>query len=267
MTSPTWLATHDDHGTVDFRIGTIGDDVIAEWIGVATLTASRDGRRHELVYEEGIPAPQRRKLESGSVRMLLRQLAGELALHGAAIVIGGGAVILLGASRQGKSTLAAALCARGGALLADDAVAVDIIDGKAIVQPTESDHWLDEHAWSQLGLPGASQGDTKGPIPARCATAAVPASLILDLTWHDDSKRPPHAIRSHGVAAFGQVLVHAARFVIDSPAHQRRELDTLMSLVEHVPVHVLSRPRRLDAIARAVDIVMELCLKHHEGSR
>ena len=62
----------------------------------------------------------------GSVLAVALHYLGKLVLHGNAISVGGDGIILAGAKGQGKSTLSAALVARGHAVHADDAVSVAV---------------------------------------------------------------------------------------------------------------------------------------------
>jgi hypothetical protein len=63
-------------------------------------------------------------------------MTGSFVLHGAAVVVESGAVVVLGESGIGKSTLAAAFGAVRRPVLADDCVVVDLLHGKPIVQPS-----------------------------------------------------------------------------------------------------------------------------------
>ncbi|HWR12086.1 MAG TPA: hypothetical protein VN445_09695 [Rectinemataceae bacterium] len=65
----------------------------------------------------------------------LLQQRGFFALHGSAVVVEGKAVILLGASSVGKTTIALALHDRGCPLLADEVCAIGMRDGNAVVFP------------------------------------------------------------------------------------------------------------------------------------
>ena len=62
----------------------------------------------------------------GSVLAVALHYLGTLVVHGNALSIGGKGIILAGAKGQGKSTLSAALVARGHAVHADDAVSVAV---------------------------------------------------------------------------------------------------------------------------------------------
>lgn len=260
-TSPEWLATSEEDGITAFRVGRIGDDLIAEWVGVARLIARRDGTHHELVFADHVPAAERRKLERGDVRMLLRQLTGQISLHGSAVSIGGRAVVMLGTSGRGKSTLAAALCRTGADLLADDAVGLTFTTTSVDVEPTETDHWLDELSRGAVGLveEPTFAATPKRPIAARAALTTVPAVAIVELRWTRDGQ--PRATRRHGIEALASVLPHVARFLVDSPPHQRAELEQLERLVREVPVYVLERPRSFELLTAGIDIVNALCFK------
>ncbi|MCL4820872.1 MAG: hypothetical protein KJ067_17160 [Vicinamibacteria bacterium] len=73
-------------------------------------------------------------LLNAAVRALCLQ-RGWLPLRGAAIATDGGAVVLCGAAGRGKSTLAAAMEARGHAVLADDTAIVACDGGAPLVLP------------------------------------------------------------------------------------------------------------------------------------
>ena len=60
---------------------------------------------------------------------------GRLVLHAAAVEVGGRGLAIMGASCAGKSTVAALMCAGGAALVTDDALRVDPIDGGAVCFP------------------------------------------------------------------------------------------------------------------------------------
>jgi hypothetical protein len=257
--TPTWLAVHEEAGHVRFRVGTAGrDHVVAEWPGLAELVATRDAQHHRLTFADGVSEPERRKLERGAARILVWQLQGKLALHGAAVAIDGAALLLLGGSGSGKSTLAAALCADGAELVADDAIAVLEGDPPRIL-PTETDHWLDEAARNALGRVGTSSRRDKAAIGAdRPASAPRPIAHVVAVEWgHDSGVTAVETLR--GVAAMAAMLPHVVRFVLDDPSTQRRELDALHAIAARVPVHVVRRERSFAALRSTVDALRALC--------
>ncbi len=275
--SVRWLAEHADNGDVSFRVGCDGDDVIAEWLGLARLVARRDGSASRLEIEAGADPRAVAKIERGSVRLLLRHLNGELALHGAAVALGSRAVVLLGRSGDGKSTLAAWLCMRRGAeLLADDAIAIEEIGdnrepalgGQFVprwaVLPAERDHWLDEAARAAVGLDAPGHAVTvpgKAPVAAaRSGSGATALHGFVALVFSDVPA--PRWTRLRDVDAIAMLVPQAVRFVLDDPAAQRRELDRLAMLVETVPVYRLERSRDLAQLDATGALVDNLLLGH-----
>ena len=251
-----WLATSEEDGETRFRVGRTNERLVAEWIGVARLVSTRDGSIHELAFEPHVSERERVKLGRGTARLLLAQLSGAIGLHASAVDVGGQAIVFVGRSGQGKSTLAAAFVARGAKLLADDAVLLSPAP-PFHVEPTEQDHWLDAEACAALGFEGSSA--SKVPVAAPGAGAQVALAAIVALEWSDG---PPRVDRSHDARALGRLLPHVVRFVLDSPAHQRAEVEALETLVARVPVFTLTRAARYDELPGVIDTVSEVCLKH-----
>jgi hypothetical protein len=100
-----------------------------EWrltYGDVGVMSVRDGRRIELAPVRGAsPRTVRLTLLGQGMAVLLHQ-RGFLVLHASAVEIDGRVVAFLGDSGSGKSTMAAALHARGHRLVADDVAAVRI---------------------------------------------------------------------------------------------------------------------------------------------
>lgn len=264
MTVIRWLASHEDSGEVVFRIGRADDELIAEWIGVARLTSSRDGTRSQLEIEPGCDAREAMKIEQGSARLLLRHAAGKLAFHGSAIELDGRVRVLLGRSGQGKSTLAAWLCAHGATLFADDAVAIDPGEEHGWqVTAVERDHWLDDTARAAVGGThgaGAELSTGKRPMRAsRPGSGRAPLGAFVELVFADSDG--PRLTRLRGVEALAALVPQAVRFVLDEPALYRSELDRLAELVELVDVFRLERPRSLAHLDAAGALVQNLFRK------
>jgi len=260
-----WLATYEDAGEIVFRIGRAEDQLIAEWIGVACLTASRDGSRFALDVVPGSDPREVEKIERGSARLLLRHAAGHLAFHGSAVGVDGRVRVLLGRSGQGKSTLAAWLCAHGATLFADDAVAIDPVTVSVAaapswsVQAAEVHHWLDEEARQAVGLLAPSEEESAGKLPMRSprpGSGSAPLAAFVELVFAEIAA--PRLVRLHGVDALAALVPQAVRFVLDEPALYRRELDQLSELVQHVDVFRLERPRDLAHLDSAGALVQHL---------
>ncbi len=73
----------------------------------------------------------------GTVTAFLLAMGGRCVLHGSAVDLGGQALAFVGASGQGKSTMAALFCAAGAPLVTDDVLALEFeptADGGEIVR-------------------------------------------------------------------------------------------------------------------------------------
>ncbi|MBX3264006.1 MAG: hypothetical protein KIS78_11600 [Labilithrix sp.] len=250
-----WLAEYAEDGEVCFRVGARGAEVVAEWSGLATLAARRDGTDVRLRFEPGVDPRDVRKIERGSAWLLVRHLQGRVGLHGAAVSVGDRAVVLLGRSGEGKSTLAAATCLRGAELLADDAVGLDEAGTAAWrVVPSEVDHWLDGEAQRALGVGPAAEAKA----PTRAAAPAESARSLVAFVELAFVQGPPRLTRLAGLGAAAVLVPQVARFVLDEPERQRRELDLLHAIVDAVPVFRLERRRSFDDLGPSVDLVLDV---------
>ncbi len=107
---------------------------VIHWNQVATFQV-RDGREIVVDPVPGVADAVLRAYLLGSALGVLLQQRGWLTLHASSVAIGGGAVAFLAGSGWGKSSLAAALHARGHPLIADDVTAVQVNDGQPTVAP------------------------------------------------------------------------------------------------------------------------------------
>jgi hypothetical protein len=274
--SVRWLAEHIEEGTIMFRIGTAKEDeVIAEWSGIGRLFARRDGSTSRFEPDPSADPEDVAKVRRGSAAMLLRHLKGKLALHGAAVVIGNGdgdesssgAVVITGLSGQGKSTLAAFLCARSSAaLLSDDLTALDdppslpTVAPAWIVSPLETEHWLDADARRFISQRVDDDDDDaerdKLPIPApRVADRSHRLAAIVEVIFKDELQEP-HLIKLVGIDAVRLLVSQMVRFIIDEPTRHKSELDLVARLVDEVPIYRLERPRRMDLLHATADMLI-----------
>ncbi|MHB8242951.1 MAG: hypothetical protein ACYDHN_13300 [Solirubrobacteraceae bacterium] len=95
---------------------------------------SGDGRRLRC-FPEGRPDGGWQRLLVAQVLPFAALLQGLEVFHASAVVRDGEAVAFLGPSRSGKTSLAQALCDRGASFLADDVLALEILDGELLANP------------------------------------------------------------------------------------------------------------------------------------
>ena len=249
-----WVAEIADEGEVAFRIGRDGDAYVAEWLGLCELRSDRAGAdvtfRAEPDADEAVIA----KIRAGLADALLAHLRGETSLHASAVARDGRALAFLGRSGDGKSTLAAHLCQRGFALVADDVLRVTARDGELVATPKERDHWLTPASQDVLGLAAAHEGPKKVRVAARrSAEGAVRLAAMVALVW-DDDVATPRLERLRGQRAIAAVVPSLVRFVIDDPVEHVRELDRIETLLRSAPLFELRRRRDFSTLREQADV-------------
>lgn len=100
------------------------DEIVLTWPGMTTV-AIRRGVEVTVDPSPGVDESTLRLLLLGPVLAAALHQRGRLVLHASAVAMAGGAIAFLGGSGWGKSTVAAALRARGFGLVTDDVLAVD----------------------------------------------------------------------------------------------------------------------------------------------
>lgn len=179
---------------------------------------------------------------------------GALVLHAAGIRLRQGAVILLGKSGLGKSTLATAFMSDEDPLLSDDAVVVDLTDAGATVQAVYPGLRL---------LPEAIEALYPGSVPV-APTAHYTSKLRINVPTATDPGRHPVAglvflasptaddalgLRRMTVAETCMELI-ANSFALDPTdgARARLKLAQASAVASQIPAYALSYPREYDRL-------------------
>lgn len=250
-----WLGERREDGLLHARVGRRGDELVAEWTNVVRMFVGRDGGNPRFeVFDDGVDSRIVNKIIQGAAKVLLRQLRGELGVHGAAVATSHGAVAFVGRSGAGKSTLAATLCLRYGAsLLADDVIALDESTlGSWSVVPTESEHWLLPSSRRALGL---SDGiDAKLPETSTAAAGAVALHSIYLVELGGEQMTTSSLAPA---SAFAELVPQLIRLVVDEPDAQRREFDKVSRLVETTSFYRLRQPNRLDSVDDTARMIID----------
>lgn len=259
-----WLADCFESGVLSARVGRDGDRLVAEWPDRLSLSVKRDGTDLVLAPHPSVEVSDLEKLRRGAVRLLLAHLGGAIPLHGSAVAIDGQAVVLIGGSGLGKSTLAAALCDRiGASLLADDAVVIERRGDTYQVLAVEQNHWLDKASAAALGRPSDFEVE-KVPLAARRVDVLdAPLTMIAHLAFREDGAAP-RLVPLVGLDAVAGLLAQLTRFVVDEPAVARRDLGVLGDLVDRTRIVRLERPRELGMLWQTATLVADA--RHGDGS-
>jgi hypothetical protein len=230
-----------------------------KWDKLFEFLVSPDGRR--ICY---------RPLEAGTPDSLTVYLLGPVLsfslialgiepLHGTATVIDGETVVFLGDCGTGKSTLAAALLARGLPLLTDDVVALSRRDGRWFVEPgcprvklfpsvarrllgTRAREPRMNHATAKLVLPlGAGQFIADATPLGKIYVLSARAGRHTEIAGvRIEPLLPREALLELVGAAFNLVVVDRQRLA--------NQFSFTNALASTVPVRRLSYPRRFSSL-------------------
>jgi hypothetical protein len=123
-------------GRVWLSIGRVAGGYVLRFPDQADFLVRADGGAVVVHSARHLPEDTLRHLLIDQVLPLALSRRGRVALHASAVHIPGiGTVAFAGETGRGKSTLAAALAARGGRLITDDCLAVEFVDGEPYAVP------------------------------------------------------------------------------------------------------------------------------------
>jgi hypothetical protein len=233
------------------------DEASLHWPDVGAFHL-RQGREITFDPRPGVATGLLRLYLLGPVLGLLLHQRGLFVLHASAVALDNGVVAFLGHSGRGKSTTAAMLHVRGGAVLADDAVAVDLeAPGGPAALPGFPQLKLLPDAVSALGenpedLPRIhADNEKRARAVSAVATTPQPLRRLYVLTDAESLGLEP----LHGHAAVFEVLQHSFVAPALGQLGSSRFLAECRRLADVVPVRRLRRPRCLAGLERLAALV------------
>ncbi|BDA72000.1 conserved hypothetical protein [Rivularia sp. IAM M-261] len=203
----------------------------------------------------------------GSVLAMVLHQRQRLVLHASAVAINGNAAIFLGASGQGKSTMAATLYGRGHKLMADDVAAINL---ESVTKPILIPGFPQIKLWPEALT--AALGDNpeslnrihpeveKRARPTIDNFLQAPLTLkriyVLRKGFHPEIKplQPQEAIAQLIANSFIPMLL-GNKFLQSSKA--ALHLRQCSSLAQNLPIYSLERPRSLDLLPNIARLVEE----------
>ncbi len=230
--------------------------------GLALFRCQSDGSGAVDIKAEpvdGLPGETLRHLLLDEVIPIVLASRGSVVMHGAAVVLDQRAVVLLGPSGHGKSTLAAAFGVAGHPVLADDCVVIDTDGGRRVVQPSYPSVRLGEEAASELFGAGAegrpfAHYALKHRYEAGMTFATLPMPLggivtLRQRTEGDDPRVDVTELRGH---AAGAAVLAGAKSM---PLGRRKvaAVDAMLTIASSVPVAEITIPDDLRALPEVVD--------------
>jgi hypothetical protein len=242
-----------------FRHAALGDGSdYLWWPRLFEFLVSRDGRR---ILYRCLDARRREAfltyLLGQALSFALIKLGAE-PIHATAVDVGRGAIVFLGDSGYGKSTLATSFLRAGHRILTDDLL-LFCDDGpgvKAYPGPSRI-KLMEDRAWELLpGIGPAGPMNRRGGkliIPLAAAHGAGKKTRILAFY---DLLPPGEAKRLHGISiqrlssrdAFFALTRNTFNPRVATPSRLRQLFATATRIASKVPVKRLAFPRRLDVL-------------------
>jgi len=188
---------------------------------------------------------------------------GAFMVHAAACASGQGAIVLTGFAGRGKSTLLAALVARGHDLLADDLVAIGLdASDHPIAHPAFAQFTLRVDSLGRLGLDHRYlrpilPGVAKYFVPAAARFCQRPQPIRAVYVLEGDSPEGIEVVPLTGQDRFAALRPHVyAPRLVEGLRFNRAQFSVAMALAAKVPVFRLRRPSGLafvDGLADAIE--------------
>jgi hypothetical protein len=233
------------------------------WTGVFEFLVSANGRR---IWYRALPRASRESFKNYLLTHVLSfslLALGREHLHGTAVMIDDAAVAILGMPGHGKSTLGAALLARGYPLVTDDLVALSWRRGKYWIEPgVPRIKLFPSMARALLGTtagPAMLRGTSKLILPLgarQTVQRRVPLTAIYVLV------PPRRSTRRIGIrartprAAMLDVVAHTFNTMVTDPKRLARQFAFARDVTRHVPVASLSYPRRRALLPDVCDAIV-----------
>ena len=253
------LVAHDG----GWVVGASGDAYVLRFGELLDVVADPEAGTATYLPGAGVEAHTVRHLLIDQVLPHLVSL-GRAVLHGSAVAIDGRAIVFVGVSGAGKSSLAAGLVRRGAALVADDHIPLERVGDAYLAHPSYSGLrlWEDSAALASgqaTDLPTVAQyTDKRRWSPStEPAADALPLQAVVVL---DHEVGPGDALLElepfRGAAAFIAVYQQAFRFERSGRPVLTADLDRFADLTRLVPILRLRHRRRLDLLDEVADTLL-----------
>ncbi|MDQ7041875.1 MAG: hypothetical protein Q9M35_13135 [Rhodothermus sp.] len=226
----------------------------------------REGRYMAFEVLPGVPDETLRVLILGIGLGILMHQRGHLVLHASAVAMGDRVVAFIAEKGQGKSTMAAALYARGYPLVTDDVLVLDEQpDGPPLVLPSYPQLKLWPEALRQVmqaepdGLPRVHPAIEKR-VARLSAGLDQPRPLAALFALRSGDTIQIRTLR--GQEAFLELLMHTyTRVLLEQTRTSARHLRQVGHLARYVPVMALERPPGLACMPDVVS-ALETFVQH-----
>lgn len=246
-------------GELSLRLLAEGDDLVVENDLMGRFRIHADRSRITIPIARAVPGALREAFLWSTPFAVASVDAEHVFVHAAAVAVAGRAVLLLGDTRAGKTTLSAAFHAHGHRLLSDDGARC-IVGSRSVWPGPALLRMRPDMArrMDRSGLDLIHQTSEKTHFAVseerRGDGHPVPISAIVFLSWG------PHNIRSLSVETAISRL-WSLSFYPPSRETAVAAFAGLTAIADAVPVYDVSRPRDDGETPRVVESLIETCLR------
>jgi hypothetical protein len=241
------------------------DGFLLRFPELADYQLSADSLRVTCHPVPGVAEETLRELYLNQVLPLALSQLGRLVLHASSVEVGDGAVVFLGESGRGKSTLAAAFATSGYRFLTDDGLSLHEEDGACWVQPSHPSIRLWADSERALVPTAAAEGS------AACAPKV--RFLAGDRVRFCSEPRPLRRVYALGAGACQGVVIEKLSprdavtelirnsFLLDveAPDTVARHFERMVDLAKRPIYYRLDYPRRFEALASVRSEIIRHC--------
>lgn len=188
---------------------------------------------------------------------------GDLVVHAGAVVVDGAAVLFLGESGRGKSTLTASFLAEGGTILSDDGIIVTCSDRCVIAEAVYPGVRLLPDSLSALfdaSIPTAEVAHYAAKrriIPdSRMSAGKYPAALLIFLSEPQESGKVSLAPMSAADACMGLVSKSFALNPSDKD-RARGRIGQASRVANTLPAYALNYPRMMSSLPQVREAIFD----------
>lgn len=224
-----------------------GDRVVLRYPGLCELVGDRTLSDITATLAPGADRRILGVIAGGNMLAVHLMLRRQFVLHASAVCHEGRAVAFVGVSGMGKSTLAAAYCAAGAALITDDVMRIDLApDGAARVHPgaTETRLRTTARELADASPPDAVRLTADGRLavrPGRHVGEALPlAACVVPRT--DPEARTLRVRRLAPMAALRWLILFPKIVGWCEPLSLDHNFQSLGVLAEHLPIFEVTVP-------------------------
>ncbi len=246
------LVSWAERDGAQFALATSGGDLLA-WCSVTGSYAIRAAAGEIVTQRTGEREHWEHRLGATIVPLALAE-RGDLALHAAAVVEGGQAVLFCGPPGRGKSTLTAALAINGIDVLSEDGAVISDLDGEPLTWPGQVGVRVAGDVVGAIAGGGAANGHGKTTLRVGHHAGAGPAPVAAVVLLAAPGGARPGARRLDPVAALPAVMPHV---LYGGPRRLAQALALVALLTARVPVYRGRVPRDLERVGEHAQALLE----------